>query len=303
MSWDRWLTAYAKDISVRGFTLRSRRSYSESAAAFVAYLETHGIDHPYELTHAVLEAYQAHLFQHRGPHGHRLTLSTQARHLAIVRSFCGFLSQRGAVLVDPSLKIVLPKVVRKLPRSILTRAEVIRFLRSIPTRDLLGVRDRATFETLYSTGLRVSELINLVPPDVDLDDGFLVVRAGKGGRGRVVPLGRIAAAWIRRYLELSESRRSPTDPLFVSLRGTPLIGHQISARARRLAARIGIKKTVTCHVFRHTCATHMLQGRASLRHIQELLGHKTPTSTQIYSRVSIQDLKKVHQRCHPRNRK
>jgi integrase/recombinase XerD len=302
MSWRRWVFRFVRDLSVRGLRPRSLVAYSAAVRAFVVYLDAHGLIEPQDLSPAVLEAYQAHLFEDRGARGHRLSLSTQSGRLSAVRAFCRYLTRRGVTLLDPSRDLVLPKVVKKPPRVILTRAETMRFLRSIPVRHLLGVRDRAAFETLYSTGLRVGELVRLVPADLDLDAGFLCVRAGKGGRARVVPLGRVAVEWIRRYLELTRRQRGPTDPVFVSQRGTPLIPHHLSARARALARHAGIDKRVTCHSFRHACATHMLQGRASLRHIQEMLGHATPTSTQIYAQVTIQDLKRVHQRCHPRNR-
>lgn len=302
MKWKRWLDSFAKDLSARGFAARSQEGYTGAVGFFLGYLKTQHVDDPQDLTPTVIEAYQGQLFERRNRDGHRLALSTQAIHLAAVRSFCAFLTRRGVVLLDPARDLVLPKVVRKLPRSILTREETIRFLRAIRTKDLLGLRDRAIFETLYSTGLRVTELIRLIPQDLDLEEGFLQVRVGKGGRGRVIPLGKVAVAWIRRYLDATRDDRSPGDPLFISLRGSPLIRGHLAARARRVAKRAGIDKRVTCHTFRITCATHMLQGRASLRHIQELLGHSSPTTTQIYAQVDIQDLKRVHQRCHPRNR-
>lgn len=302
MSWNRWLAEFTKDMAVRGFRIRSLEAYRGSAVAFAAYLDTHRVVHPHDLTPAVLEAYQAYLYDQPGAHGRRLALRTQAVRLTAVRSFCAFLARRGAVLLDPARELQMPKVVRRLPRGILTRAEVVRFLKAIRTRHPLGLRDRAIFEMLYSTGIRVTELIGLVPQDLDLDSGFLCIRAGKGGRGRVVPLGRVATAWIRRYLEDTKGRRGPSDPLFVSGRGGPMIRGHLSARARAIAKRAGIEKRVTCHSFRHACATHMLQGRASLRHVQELLGHASPGTTQIYTHVAIEDLKRVHQRCHPRNR-
>lgn len=301
MTWQTWRTAFAKDMVARGFRPRSQIGYLGAVRVFLEFLEAERVDSPRDLTPAALEAYQGRLFERRNRAGKRLAVNTQVIHLTAVRSFCAFLHRRGAVLLDPARELVLPRTRRKLPRSLLSPAEVMKFLRSIRPKGLLALRDRAVFETLYSTGLRVGELIGLTPEDLDLDEGYIRVRVGKGGRGRVVPVGRVAAGWLRRYLEATDDDRGPGDPLFLSLRGTRLIAGHLAARARFLAKKAGLTKHVTCHAFRHACATHLLQGRASLRHIQELLGHASPSTTQIYARVDIQDLKRVHQRCHPRN--
>jgi integrase/recombinase XerD len=208
------------------------------------------------------------------------------------------------MLINPSQQIVLPKIARKLPATILTAAEVARFLGAIEINTALGIRDRAMFETLYSTGLRIGELLALIPADVDLVEGYVRVRHGKGGKSRIVPLGRVAARWIEKYLDAGRRGISPALPMFLSWRtNRPLDRGTVSKILRGWLARSGLKKRVTCHGFRHACASHMLRGRASLRHIQEMLGHASPTTTQIYTHVEILDLKRVHDRCHPRSRR
>jgi integrase/recombinase XerD len=302
--WDGIVTTYLKDLAVRGFAIRSRETYGQDLAVFVDYLEASQIDHPTDITLDVLRAYQTYLHEKPGLHTARLSLGTQTRYLSVVRSFCGFLCRRSLTLMDASRGLVLPKVQRHLPSVILTTHEVLRFLKAIDTRTPLGIRDRAIFETFYSTGLRVGELVALIPADVDLAEGFLRVRRGKGGKARVVPLGDAAVHWIKRYLDTGRKGFSPAAPLFLSsVRQQMMDRATLSQLVRRVARRAGLKKRVTCHTFRHTCATHMLRGRASLRHIQELLGHANATTTQIYTHVEILDLKRVHRRCHPRSQR
>lgn len=297
---------FLKDLAARGFALRTCETYRQRMRFFLEYLEASGVSRPGELTRDVLQGYQTHLHQQRGAHGRRLALSTQAHSLTIIRTFCRFLARRELILMDPSRDLELPKVQRRLPASILTTREVLTFLKAINVRSGQGIRDRAMFETLYSTGLRVGELVALTPADVDLEGGFVRVRRGKGGKARVVPLGRVAARWIQRYLESARPDASPDTALFLSVRAPhkprPLDRSTLSDRVRYWARVAGLTKRVTCHSWRHACATHMLQGKASLRHIQELLGHAQLSTTQRYTHVSILDLKRIHQKCHPRGR-
>lgn len=301
--WSAHARGFARDLVARGFAVRSQETYQQDLASFVNYLRLVSVERPQDLTPEHLLAYQTHLYEQPGARGTRLSLCTQARCLTVARSFCDYLYRRGLVLMDPSRKLIMPRLDRKLPAVILTTREVSAFLRAIDTHTPLGVRDRAIFETLYSTGMRVSEMLALAPADVDLVEGFVRVRRGKGGKARVVPLGRIAARWVERYLAIARAGASPVGPLFVSFTGRPLSRRVMTDLVRRWAWRASLKKPITCHAFRHACATHMLRGRASLRHIQELLGHASAKTTQIYTHVAILDLKRVHQRCHPRSRR
>lgn len=302
--WDGIVETFLKDLSVRGFAARSRETYAQDLTVFIAYLEANRIPHPSDITLELLRAYQTYLHEKPGLRAPRLSLVTQARHLSVVRSFCAFLCRRGLTLIDASRGLVMPKIHPRLPDVILSTREVLRFLKAIDTRSPLGIRDRAIFETLYSTGMRAGELAALTPADVDLAMGFVRIRRGKGGKARVVPLGDAAVQWIRRYLDAGRQGFSPAAPLFLSaLRKKAMDRGALSVLARRIARQAGLKKRVTCHSFRHACATHMLRGRASLRHIQELLGHASATTTQIYTHVEILDLKRVHRQSHPRSRR
>jgi integrase/recombinase XerD len=211
---------------------------------------------------------------------------------------------------DPAGMLVLPKRRRTLPRVILTKREIARLLAAPDRATPLGCRDRAVIEVLYATGIRNAEIRGLQVSDLDLGRGLAQIRNGKSGRGRVVPLGRAAAAAVREYLETSRPQllaglgpdAATEETLFLSRSGRPLLALGVIEPLRRHARRARIKKPVTPHTLRHSCATHMLYGRADLRHIQALLGHNSLATTQIYTQVEVTDLKAVHRRCHPRER-
>jgi integrase/recombinase XerD len=175
----------------------------------------------------------------------------------------------------------------------------------------LGLRDRAILEVLYSTGIRNAELRALQLYDLDLDRGLLRINEGKNAKDRVVPLGRAACNYLREYLTEARPRllkargaEATTEQLvFLSRTGRPLWTLGVIYPIRKHARRAGIEKTITPHTLRHTFATHMLQGRADIRHIQAMLGHASVATTQIYTRVEVTDLKAVHRRCHPRERR
>jgi len=171
-------------------------------------------------------------------------------------------------------------------------------------RPTTGLRDRAILETLYSTGLRRAELARLAVHDVDFAGGALTVRKGKGGKDRVVPIGERALAWIEKYLADARPALAragdEADTLFLSERGgKPLTVAYLSSMATRYVTRAGFGKSGSCHLFRHTCATLMLEGGADIRHVQEQLGHACLQTTQIYTHVSISRLKEVHAATHP----
>jgi len=189
---------------------------------------------------------------------------------------------------------------------ILTREEVTKILRAAAhARSPLGLRDRAILETFYATGIRVSELAQLTPYDVDTHERTLLVRLGKGSKDRNVPLTRAAAAAIDAYvLEGRPKLTRPRGPgfLFLASRGGYLHRGEASRIVQAWTKRAKVKKNVTCHTFRHSIATHLLKGGADIRHIQVFLGHSSLSSTERYTRVEVQDLRKVIERAHPRGR-
>jgi len=300
---------FAEHLKVRGKSQTTRKKYPKELARFFCWLLA---EHPKvsslaEITRDILSSYQTHLYyaEHHKCPGKTLAFSTQIGRLVAVRSFFQFLLKDGFILYDPSSELELPPDRRKktLPRDIMTKKEVLKVLEEPNLQDVLGMRDRAILEVLYATGIRSTELCNLLLYDIDFEGETLRVTQGKNAKDRVVPLGKMAGEFIQLYL--SEARPHLTsDPdekhLFLSAHQRPLCDRIIYDIVKRYVISAKLKKKITTHSFRHTCATHLLQGKAPIRHIQEMLGHRSLSTTQIYTRVDLTDLKKVFKRCHPR---
>jgi len=226
---------------------------------------------------------------------------TTARCLSVLKRFYQFLLREGKLRVDPSLNVEAPKITRGLP-SVLMEDEVTRLIESPDIRSPIGLRDRSMLETLYSSGLRVSELVPLKLNQVNLSDGMVRV-LGKGAKERVLPLGEEAVDWIVRYLAegrpaLLSGRLS--DAVFVTNRGSSMSRQAFWNLIQKYVLVSGIKKQVSPHTLRHAFATHLLNHGADLRSVQLLLGHSDVSTTQIYTHVARERLKNLHQQHHPR---
>jgi len=223
-----------------------------------------------------------------------------ARHMAAIRMFHRYLEGEGLTSHDPTRNMDSPRLWQTLPH-VLSVSEVDMLLAAPDTSRPRGLRDAAIIEVLYATGLRVSELGALRMDDVDLRAG-LVRCIGKGNKERIVPLGRQARRRLKAYLRVRPEilKGRPTDYLFVSQRGRSMSRVRLWEVVRGLARRAGIGKRVTPHTLRHSFATHMLDGGADLRAVQEMLGHANIATTQIYTHVSQDRLKQAHARFHPR---
>lgn len=289
---------------------RTIESYSSHLKAFMRYLEAEeaAVDQPAAITPVVLRRYQAYLYQWTDSQARGRSLATQGARLSAVRSLLRELVRTELLAEDPSSTLALPKRRHTIPRVILDRGEMSRLLAAPDVTSPLGLRDRTVIELLYATGMRNADLRGLQVADVDLVQGVAQIAQSKFGKGRLVPLGRAATTALRAYLSTGrpklvaagKSKVAATDTLFLSRTGRPLRALGIIEPLRRHARRARIRKKVTPHVLRHSCATHLLQGGADLRHIQALLGHGSIATTQIYTRVDVTDLKAVHRRCHPR---
>ena len=296
---------FHRDRLMRGYAEMSRIHVAWGLDYFLEFLKTRDESGLTGVTADTLHKYQMHLFTLVGKRNRPLSLGSQMHSLVSVRSFFQWLTKRGHLLADPSKAVALPKQKDPLPRGVMTQREVEKIL-SLPDVDRpLGLRDRAMLELLYSSGVRSSELRGLKVLDVNTADREVRIRSGKGGRDRVVPLGEVAGKYIDLYLQESRPKilRWKEDPgyLFLGRLGRKLDAASLNQDIiQRYARRAGIKTHVTTHGFRHTCATHLLKGRANIRHIQTLLGHKSLVSTQVYTRVEVGDLKRELKRCHPR---
>jgi integrase/recombinase XerD len=272
---------------------------------FLRYLKEIGIEEITGVTKDTIRNYQAHLYEEINTKGEPNSVSSQNNALKVVKSFFRFLCENDYLVGDPSREISYARTPRRLPRSILTQAEMKKLLHAPDTKTAMGYRDRAILELLYSTGLRKEEVNHLLLQDVDYDEGFLRVNSGKDDKDRVVPVGKIACRYLENYIKAVRPTfiRDPyNDHLFLSLKGNRLSKNVLWGMIKRYARRAKIKKTIFPHTFRHTCATLMLRNKANIRHIQEMLGHASLDSTQVYTSVSIVDLKEVHSRCHPREK-
>jgi len=231
----------------------------------------------------------------------RLTASSIARKLVAIKVFYRFLIAQNLLKADPAGIIDSPRLWKGLP-AVLDIEEVERLLKAADGRREKEMRDRAILELLYATGLRVSEVSGLKLSDLNQEAGFLRC-IGKGGRERVVPVGRQAVKWVQKYLDRAREKWKPKPEMkqiFVNRFGNPLSRQTIWMLIKHYAGEAGIKKEITPHTLRHSFATHMLQGGADLRVVQELLGHATISTTQIYTHVDRARLKAIHAKFHPR---
>lgn len=283
---------------------------------FIVWCEERSIKMPAEINRAILERYRQYTFHyHRQVDGLALSLNCQSSRLVSVRVFFRWLTRQHHLLVNPAGELDLPKKEQRLPRHVLSVAEIAQVLNAAETTSAfamasgLGLRDRAILETLYSTGIRRTELVNLNCSDLDLERGTLLIRLGKGKKDRMVPIGERALAWITRYQ--NEVRPDHIDDenepsLFLSRQGKRQTGKQVSSMAKKVidSAKLDRMQNAgplnsSCHLFRHACATHMLENGADIRYIQALLGHTNLSTTEIYTQVAIHKLKQVHDATHP----
>ncbi len=289
-----------------GYTPATLTGRAWHLSLFRSWAGERGVALVADVTPAVVARWQRHLAQQRKDDGQPLTSRTQRTRLMSLRSFGRWLAREKLVATDPVAELVMPRVGQALPKAWLSAAQVETIL-ALPKLDgrrpAAGLRDRAILETFYSTGLRRMELSRLAVPDVDFAGGSVFVRQGKGRKDRVVPIGERALAWIEKYLADARPKlaRAGDDagPLFVTEQGAPLTVSYLSAMVTRYVARAGLGKVGSCHLFRHTCATLMLEHGADIRHVQEQLGHACLQTTQVYTHVSIQRLKEVHAATHP----
>jgi integrase/recombinase XerC len=272
------------------------RSYHDDLEIFTRYLEENqkeGSD-PTIVDPARLRRYSAWL------NGQGYAASTIARRLASLRSFYRYLRRQGTVTTDPTSGLRNPKQPRRLPR-LLRIDDVIRLLDAIAVHTALGVRDRAMFETLYGGGLRVSELVGLNLDDIDFESDLVRVR-GKGRRERLSPIGPMAIRWIHHYLPIRQPKSAGEQAVFLNRYGTRLTTRSVGRLLEGHLARAGLTSAASPHTLRHSFATHLLDRGADLRSVQELLGHRNLTTTQIYTHVTRDRLLHIYQGAHPRAR-
>ena len=297
-----WLTVE------RGLATNSLLAYRRDLRRYEDYLRRHGLTDANAVREATVSQYVDHLKRARTEDGSaRFAPSSVARALVAVRSFHRFCVDEGFVTADPSEEVGAPRVPQGIPKA-LTESEVDALLEAVDGDGPRGLRDRAILETLYATGVRISELVGLDRRDLDLEDALIRVM-GKGSKERVVPIGRTARGAIEQYLRVGRpelerpaTRRVPGDPLLLNARGGRLTRQSCWKLVTTAGERVGLAGRLSPHVLRHSCATHMIEHGADIRVVQELLGHASLSTTQVYTKVSPERLRAVYELAHPRAR-
>lgn len=296
------LKRHLDSLVMRGLAERTVRSRRFNVNAFIDFCGERSITEVGDVSRGVVERYQHHVFQKATATGAQLSFRSQCELLIAVKNFFSWAALEHVVLADPAAFLRLPKRERRLPRHVLTHEEAERVLAVPDVTTPLGIRDRAILEVLYSTGIRRSELLHLVIEDLDFARGTLFVQLGKGRKDRVVPIGERAIAWVQKYQDDVRPSHAPDEAqraLFVTLDGDRLSGNRLSELVKRAVDGSGVEKKGSCHMFRHTAATLMLEGGADIRFIQALLGHELLSTTEIYTKVAIRKLQEVHKETHP----
>ena len=282
-------------IVEKGLSKNTIEAYGHNLNRFLNHLQKKGIQQIEKVDKLDVKAFLLSL-KKQG-----LSAKTIVRNLVALRTFFKFFTQEGILEANPVEEIESPKMAKTLPQ-ILSLNEVEQLLEQPDPQTPLGVRDRAMLELLYATGMRVSELTRLPMNQVNLEGGYVLLY-GKGSKERLVPLGREAIQWVTQYLrtareKLGKGKESPF--LFISRSGKKLSRQRFWKNLKSYGQKAGIRKRITPHLLRHSFASHLLERGADLRSVQMMLGHVDISTTQIYTHVTGERLKKVHERFHPR---
>ncbi len=303
MNATRALDLYIEHLKARRFTGSAVKTATQALGRFFAHLHQIGLADPRSVREEhVVSFVRAMSRETSHKTGKRLSPNTRSAYVSSVRCFFAFLEARHLLLLNPAKGVSLPAR-QRLPRAI-SQADVRRLLEAANSGTVVGQRDRAVLELLYGTGLRLMECVRLDLTDVDLAQGMILVRNGKGKKDRYVPIAGRARAALEAYLREARpalTEREDDQSFFVCRHGTRLGPMSVRIMVRRYGLSVGVK--LSTHVLRHSYATHLLQGGADVRHVQKLLGHKDVSTTALYTKVDTSALAKVLQRCHPRERR
>lgn len=293
---------YVDYLRVMNYSERTIDHREITLMQFSTWCEERGLTRTNEVTKPILERYRRHLHHSRDRRGNPLSAKNQLARLIPLRGFFKWATQQNYLLYNPASELELPKVEKRLPKATLSpeEAELILSLPNIQTEE--GLRDRAILEVLYSTGIRRMEVVNLSRADVHTDRGVLAVRQGKGKKDRFVPISQRATEWIKKYLDdvrIGFAIEPDPQNVFLEKNGQPLTPDRLSRLVTKYIKQSDIGKSGSCHLFRHTVATLMMDNGADIRFIQQMLGHASINTTEIYTHVSIVKLKQIHDMTHP----
>ncbi len=295
--------SFLESLRVRSYSMATLKSYGRSLTVFFRFIRGSGINDVREVSRQTVREYQLWLAK-----SDYATCSVQS-HLQTIKRFYEHLERTDTILINPCGSLVMPRLGKKLPENVLTKEEAKQLLNAPNTQTRIGIRNKAIIELFYSTGIRLGEMTRLAVLDVDFLNGFLRVNKGKCSKDRVVPMGNRAIHWVREYLRrvrLEWSRGQKEErAMWLSYGGShrPIKSQAIELMIKNYARAIGFQKPVTPHTWRHTCATHMVAGGANVIYVQKLLGHRSLKTTNIYTRVSLPEVKNAHQKKHPAARR
>lgn len=298
---NRYLNDFLAWCEMMGRTKETCRSYYYDLYTFIGWCDDRALTEPTDLSFDLLFLYQKHLYEYSKADGTPLSSSTQNRKLCSIKVLFRWFFKQKLIPFNPASEIELPKVVKSLPKHVLSLEEMKRILNLPDVQTPYGIRDRAMIETLYSTGCRRSELSNLTIDCIDLSRKTLLIIKGKNQKDRVLPLNKSTLKWINLYMQ--QVRPTLTSgyetTLFLTDYGQIFTKNRLTELVKKYLYHASVTKAGGCHLFRHAMATHMLDNGADIRHIQEMLGHSHLSTTQIYTKVSIEKLREVHQATHP----
>ncbi len=293
---------YLAALEVRNYSPLTVNNRRLALIAFIRWCQERDLRRAQDVTRPILESYQRAMHRHRKANGNPLGFTTQCGRLVAIKDYFRWLCRQNVILHNPASELEMPRSERKLPRGTLSATEIERILAVPDITQPLGLRDRAILETLYSSGIRRIEVVRLELGDLNIERRVLMIRQGKGKKDRVVPIGERALVWIGKYLGdvRPEMLLDPREQaLFLSGYGdSAMSADYLSRLVSQYVRRAGIAHG-GCHLFRHSCATLMLEGGADIRFIQQMLGHANLSTTQIYTEVSIQQLQRIHAMSHP----
>lgn len=275
----------------KGLAKNTALSYKSDLQIFLKYLQDKNISYQ-TLTHEEITNFLWYLKTDK-----KLKARSIYRMIESVRQYYKFLISENVITTDPTVYLTVPKIPINLP-DVLNKQEVDKLLNSINDEDDLSIRNRAMLELLYATGLRVSELINIKFSDININEKFLKIM-GKGKKERLIPFGETAKLYIKRYLKIRKDKN--TETIFLTRLGKGISRVEFWRQLKNIAVKAGLIQKVKPHTLRHSFATHLLSAGADIRFVQEMLGHSSISTTQIYTHVSKEYLKEQHTKYHPRN--
>lgn len=299
---NQYISIFLNYLKSSGYAPTSIILYSDSLKFFKKFIIKKNIKHKDIFSLTSLFKYKKYFTQYRTKRGKKLKPNTTFKRLSCLATFFNYLADNNYIFTNPFDKIDFIKKPKTLPKNIPTEKEINTIMKQVKTKKLTGFRDLTILEVLFCTGIRKSELINLSIYDIELRTGFLRVFKGKGSKGRIVPLGKIACIYLEKYINeirpLLLKGNNKEQALFINMYGRQIGEGSIDKLIQKYVKKAGLKN-ISCHSFRHACATSMLKGKASIKHVQEMLGHKLLSSTQIYTQVLPADLLEVHKENHP----